>query len=136
MMELTLMRDPEQPFETPGRMAVNGVFCCFTLEPSLGDYGPDEAIPPGRYPVHIRWSPKFQEPIAHVDAVPGRSAIEIHDGNTAADTRGCILVGQERLTDGIAQSNAARLVLQAHIAQAQAANESVTLTVEAAALPA
>ena len=137
-MELLLTRDSPQPSCTPGRINVDGVFCCFSLEPSEGDFGLDDAIPPGAYPVHIRWSNKFKRMSPFVDHVPGRSAIEVHDGNVATDSEGCILVGLERNGDGteLYQSDLARQALQAKIAKAQASNESVILTVVESPRPA
>lgn len=51
-------------------------------------------IPAGNYKVVKRWSKKFKDHL-HVLDVDGRSMILIHVGNTYADTRGCILVGND-----------------------------------------
>ena len=58
-MQITLQRRPQQPHSTPGSLAVNGVFECFTLELPVRDGLPGSAIPAGRYPVVLRPSPKF-----------------------------------------------------------------------------
>lgn len=129
-MELHLTRDIADPSYTAGQLAVNGAPECFTLEPELGDGGIDCAVPVGRYPVYMRWSVKFQKRLAHVDAVQGRSAIEIHDGNTPANTEGCILVGVDRLApDVLGHSDDARLALQNKIGTAIANSEQVWITV-------
>lgn len=130
-MKLVLVRDDLAQAYTAGQLTIDGTFQCFTLEPPTGDYGEDCAIPLGTYPVQIRWSQKFHAMIPHVDQVPGRSAIEIHTGNTIHDTEGCILVGQTRLPGGvITHSAVTRQAVQTLIAQAQARGESVTLTVD------
>lgn len=50
-------------------------------------------IPPGEYVAYRRKSPKRGYQLFGLLAVPGRSDIEIHVGNTVADSSGCILVG-------------------------------------------
>ncbi len=129
-MELHLQRDSSSNEGTTGILDADGIFVAYTLELYLGDGGVGCAIPTGRYPVIMAWSPHFQERLAHVQNVPGRSDILIHDGNTDQDTEGCILVGLERLSPGeIAQSDLARLSLQKKIGTAIAQQEPVWLTV-------
>ncbi len=50
-------------------------------------------IPPGRYVCRRTLSPRFGETF-EVTGVPGRSHILFHKGNTAADSSGCIVVGE------------------------------------------
>jgi len=71
-----------------GELALNDVFECFTLENNL------VIIPSGTYSVTIYNSPDhgFDVPLLH--NVPNRDFIEIHPGNFAKDSKGCILVGQ------------------------------------------
>lgn len=52
------------------------------------------AIPEGRYAVVITWSPKMKQWLPLLLGVPMFSGIRIHAGNTARDTAGCILVGE------------------------------------------
>ena len=51
-------------------------------------------IPAGSYTCTRRFSPSHGKELFWVDGVPDRDAIEVHIGNTTADTQGCILVGQ------------------------------------------
>ncbi len=50
-------------------------------------------IPAGTYELKVTWSPAFKRWLPLLMAVPGRSGIRIHAGNTPHDTKGCILVG-------------------------------------------
>jgi hypothetical protein len=63
-------------------------FLCDTLE-----LNKDKAIPKGKYKVIINLSYKFNRKLPLLLDVPNRMAIRIHRGNSAKDTQGCILVG-------------------------------------------
>ena len=66
-----------------------------TLEPPLGKAiaGP---VPTGQYKASIYLSPRFGREVILLHNVPNRPYIEIHAGNYATDTEGCILVGATR----------------------------------------
>ena len=67
---------------------------CVTLElPWKYNAKSISCIPPGTYRAYRRKSPKRGYWLYELIAVPGRSHIEIHIGNTTADSEGCILVG-------------------------------------------
>lgn len=61
-----------------------------------GDAGAQKRIPPGKYTVFLRYSPKHGYAVPGLKAVPGYNNIEIHPGNSVLDTEGCILVGATR----------------------------------------
>jgi hypothetical protein len=64
-----------------------------TLErPFTDSFGKMGYIKPGVYPAKRVQSPTFGETF-EVTKVPGRSAILFHGGNSAKDSRGCILTG-------------------------------------------
>ena len=78
-------------------------YICDTLEPTWRDYKQGahkmkgrSAIPEGRYPVVITYSPKFKQWLPILVGVPMFSGIRIHAGNTSKDTTGCILVGENK----------------------------------------
>jgi len=99
-VKLTLQRYP-QPSFTPGILYVDGVMECFTLEWPHPEQGAKYAcIPKGVYPVTLYSSPHFNRSVLRLSDVPGRTDIEIHPGNTLADTKGCILVGKGRSSGG------------------------------------
>lgn len=101
-MEITLKRIAKKKNYTIGRLAVDDQYLCDTLEPTWRDIGRGRpgrkvegrtAIPEGRYPVAVTFSPRFGRWLPLVLHVPGFEGIRIHAGNTAEDTRGCILPG-------------------------------------------
>lgn len=99
-MELELVRVKSTPHSVSGKLAIDGVFECFTLERPLVD--PDyKCIPEGKYTVTIRTSKRFNRLMPHIEAVPGRDGIEIHWGNYPKDTEGCVLVGQQVGDDAV-----------------------------------
>lgn len=75
---------------------------CVTLElPDLNNTVGKSCILPGVYQVIQNTQKK---PWRLLD-VPGRTEVDIHDGNTIADTEGCILVGTYFYSNGIIKSN-------------------------------
>lgn len=101
-MEITLTRIARRKTYTIGRLAIDGEYFCDTLEPTWRDIGwgrPGKkiagktAIPEGRYPVAVTFSPRFGRWLPLLLHVPLFEGIRIHAGNTANDTGGCILPG-------------------------------------------
>ena len=130
-MKLTLTRNWQKATYTIGKLYVDGVYCCNTLEDT--DRGLDNrmtdaqirrkkvygetAIPKGTYLVDMGTvSPKYKA-VAWYDklcggrmprlkAVPGFDGILIHPGTTALDTKGCILVGRNTKVGQLSESRA------------------------------
>lgn len=76
-----------------------GAWQCYTLELPWRKNEPEiSAIPEGVYQCGLRPSAKFGGHtgglVYHVMPVQGRTDILIHAGNTARDTKGCILIGE------------------------------------------
>ena len=76
------------------------IYICDTLEPTWRNYAKGarkingkSAIPEGRYPIVITYSPTFKKWLPLLVNVPLFSGVRIHAGNTVKDTQGCILVG-------------------------------------------
>lgn len=134
-MTLDLYRDLTVQNATPGRLSINGVFACYTLEDAVRDHklAHETAIPAGTYPVVIDRSQRFERMLPHVLSVPGFTGIRIHAGNTIHDTAGCILVG--RIRDGVTvrESRLALEAIQTRLARALASGDRVTLTIHPAA---
>jgi hypothetical protein len=92
MDKVFLDRFAYTPFGTFGRLRV-GDFLCFTIERKWLDNEPFiSCIPAGAYIMTLgNFGGNY--PNYELQDVPGRSAIEIHRGNTSEDVKGCIAVG-------------------------------------------
>ena len=110
-MQLIIKRHFKGPQYTIGRLFVDGVYECDTLEDTVREDGVkiagQTAIPAGKYPVRITYSPRFKKMLPMLDNVPNFTGVRIHTGNTAADTEGCILVGYNRVKGRVCDSRAA-----------------------------
>ena len=97
MINLLLIRDTFSEKSTIGELFLNGERICDTLENPWQDNQRNiSCIPEGVYPVRLRTARESAtRDYLHllVQEVPNRDWILFHRGNTAKDTRGCILVG-------------------------------------------
>ncbi|WP_395055177.1 DUF5675 family protein [Polaromonas sp.] len=102
-MKLNIQRQPSEGGATIGKLAIDGQFCCYTLEDQIREIEGQPvsewkikgatAIPAGEYRVTLENSPRFGVDTLTIHDVPGFVAIRMHGGNTAADTEGCPLLG-------------------------------------------
>ena len=116
--ELIVLRDTFTDRSTTGAMTGPEGWRCDTLEdvvrqapgaawdPACKVPGAT-AIPFGRYQVVIADSPHFGRPMPLLRKVPSFDGIEIHWGNWAKDTLGCLLVGTARAVDEVLHSREA-----------------------------
>lgn len=92
-MNLTLHRLPSTLSGTFGVLCIDDLPVCVTCEdPWRQNARNVSCIPEGTYKVRVRYSAKYGKHW-HLQDVPGRDLILIHNGNTEDDTQGCILVG-------------------------------------------
>lgn len=124
---------------TIGSMTVDGEWQCWTLEDTVREvpgqpvqqwkvYG-QTAIPAGRYQVDLTLSARFKRVLPLLLGVPGFSGVRIHAGNTAADTEGCILVGEDRLPKSVGRSQRAMAALMVKMSEAKRKGEAIWLEV-------
>lgn len=131
-MRLKLIRKYKLPAYTIGKLYINGVYFCDTLEDTdrgLSDTMPvaeiarrkrygTTAIPYGTYRIDMNTiSPKYQKrnpaytrayqhKLPRLLNVKGFEGVLIHAGNTANDTLGCVLVGRNTVKGKVLQSQA------------------------------
>lgn len=87
------------------------------------------AIPRGTYNCIYTWSTRFKRMLPLLENVTGFAGIRIHSGNTAKDTEGCLIVGQNLKVGMVLNS---RVTLDKFIAKLKAAwdiGESVTIKI-------
>lgn len=117
---------------TIGSMYINGEYFCDTLEDRVvdidrsGKFEGEEkkiagksAIPYGEYDVVLNRSPKFARELPRLVDVPHFEGILIHRGNTAKDSAGCILVGENKVKGKVINSTIYenKLTALCHLAQ-------------------
>lgn len=126
---------------TIGILYVNGVRLCNTLENAVRSekvYG-KTAIPAGTYRVLMNTvSQKFQDRawakpycglVPRLRNVPDFQGVLIHPGNTAADTDGCILVGDNTIKGQLTNSTNRFYQLMGKLLAAALAGEAIDITI-------
>jgi hypothetical protein len=117
-MKLTLIRDTYTSKSTIGRLFIDGVEFCYTLEDvvrakGVKVYG-ETAIPSGDYSTTLSYSNRFKEVMPLIynredlsvqDGYGVRfDGIRIHWGNKAEHSHGCILLGSSKSKDFVGNS--------------------------------
>ena len=154
-MKLELERKWPKATYTIGRLYVDGVLFCNTLEDrdrglkqsdnldyikTRKVYG-ETAIPKGTYMVSMNvTSPKYAAvtwyhqlclgKMPRLRDVPGFDGILIHPGNTALDTLGCILVGKNTKVGQLTESKATFKALYKEMKKASDRGEVIEITIE------
>ena len=128
-MKLTLKRIAKKETYTVGKLYIDGVYFCDTIEDKdRGLYQKQDiqelkkikvpsktAIPTGIYKISLSIvSPKYSTKKIYQEIckgkvprllnVPGYEGVLIHIGNTAEDSAGCILVGQNKVVGKVINS--------------------------------
>ena len=108
-MKIVLIRDQFTDKSTIGKLYIDNLFYCHTLEDVVRDekIKHETAIPYGKYELVVNWSNRFKRQMPLLINVPNFEGIRIHSGNTDKDTSGCILLGETRSKDFIGQSRLA-----------------------------
>ena len=135
-MRLLLKRQIKGDTYTIGTLYVNGEKFCDTLEDRVRDLAGGEskvpgetAIPEGRYRVIVNRSPKFGRDLPRLLDVPMFEGVLIHRGNTAEDSAGCILVGENKVKGKVINSTPYEERLVALCKAALAGGETIEIEV-------
>lgn len=116
------------PMNLEGELLKNGLRrgykICDTLENA------DYLIPELLYTLHVTRSPKFGRLLPIIDRVPGRSGIRMHAGNSAEDSKGCILVGKrQNEKDELFNSRSVEAMLTKLLLSADNTREAICLDI-------
>lgn len=108
-MKLTLKRIALRPTYTIGKLYIDDVYFCDTIEDTVRDLNKNgkfdngekkihskTAIPYGIYEIKWTYSPRFKKYTPQLMNVPSFEGIRIHSGNTSADTEGCLILGKNK----------------------------------------
>ena len=96
---------------TIGHLYIDGKYFSDVLEDPvrlLNDYEDkiygETAIPEGVYQVKLTYSPRFKRVLPEILNVQFFKGIRIHSGNTAKDSEGCLLVGENKVKGKVINS--------------------------------
>lgn len=143
-MDIKLVRRAYRDAYTIGSLYFDGEYQCDTVEDkdrglkkndSLGKiaktkvYG-KTAIPKGTYRVILSWSRAFKQIMPEILDVPGFSGIRIHSGNSADDSLGCIIVGENKVVGKVINSRATYQHILAKLKHAEECGEDFTITIQ------
>lgn len=108
-MKLTLKRIALRPTYTIGKLYIDDIYFCDTIEDTVRDLNKNgkfdngekkvhskTAIPYGIYEIKWTYSPRFKKYTPQLINVPSFEGIRIHAGNTSADTEGCLILGKNK----------------------------------------
>ena len=124
-MQLTLKRIARKPGYTIGKLYIEDLYLCDTIEDTDRGLRKDmplteirkikvkdrTAIPTGTYRMIVNTSPSKKRLLPRLLDVPGFEGILIHRGNTADDSSGCIIVGENKAVGKVINSTGYELKL-------------------------
>lgn len=155
-MKLTLYRKYKLSTYTIGKLYINGQYFCDTIEDrdrGLRQDMPIEqikkikiknetAIPTGTYEITLNVvSPKYEKVpwyytnlrhgrVPRLLDVPGYEGVLIHAGNTAKDSAGCILVGENKVKGQVINSRQTLKKLYALMIDAYIRGENISIEIK------
>lgn len=139
---------------TIGKLYVNGIYFCDTIEDS--DRGLDDsmslndikkkkiygqtAIPTGKYNINMNtvspkfknrsWAKPFKGILPRLENVKGFEGVLIHVGNTAQDSLGCVLLGTNNIKGQVSNSTVAfNKLMNNYLMPAKEKGEKITIEI-------
>lgn len=143
-MKLKLQRRFLGDDYTIGSLFIDGLYVCDTIEDKVRDVNKDgdlddpgeekvfgeTAIPYGTYAVDLTMSPKFKRVLPILLDVPHFTGIRIHRGNTAKDSHGCILPGENKIKGGVINSTKYEMLIVERTLTAIRNGEQIWIRIE------
>lgn len=127
---------------TIGSLYINDKYFCDTLEDPNRDINKNgkfdngetkikgnTCIPFGKYKIIVNLSPKFKRELPRLLDVPSFEGVLIHRGNTAKDTEGCILVGENKIKGKVINSTIYEQKLVSLLKEIQSKSEQITIEI-------
>ena len=145
-MEIRVKRVFRGEDYTIGKLYIDGKYICDTLEDKVRNL-PQEvkihgktAIPAGIYEINMNtvspkfkqksWAKKYKGIVPRLVNVPYFSGVLIHPGNTAADTDGCILVGENSVSGKVLNSQIYfGIIMDKYLWPAKERGEKITIEI-------
>lgn len=143
-MEIRVKRIARKDGYTIGQMSLNNEYFCDTLEDTdrglKSTMSVDEilskkrkgitAIPTGKYDVILTFSPRFKRVLPLLLGVKGYEGVRIHAGNSAEDTEGCLLVGENKVKGQVINSRATLERLMSLLLECEKRKEKMSIIIE------
>ena len=142
-MEIQVNRIARKDGYTIGRLFINNEYFCDTLEDT--DRGLKDtmqvneilakkrkgvtAVPTGKYDVILTFSPRFKRVLPLLLSVKCYEGVRIHAGNTAEDTEGCLLVGENKERGKVINSRATLEKLMSILLKSEWRKEKISITI-------
>lgn len=104
-----MVRQTYSDKSTIGGLSLDGQFLCYVLEDKVRPKGEpiirdQTAIQSGLYPLDITLSNKFKREMPEITHVPNQRGIRMHQGSTADDSSGCLILGSRQSPDRVSGS--------------------------------
>ena len=142
-MKIKVQRRYLAPDYTIGSLFIDDEYVCDTIEDKVRDMNQDgdlddpgeekvygeTAIPYGMYAVELSMSPKFKRLLPLILDVKHFTGIRIHRGNTAGDSHGCILPGENKVKGRVINSTKYELEIVERMRKAIEAGEELTIEI-------
>ena len=145
-MELKLKRTALRDTYTIGKLSVDNHYFCDTCEDKVRDLSKEvkvygkTAIPYGRYEITMKvQSPKYSQRASYAWCkgylprllnVPHFEGILMHGGNSAEDSCGCLLVGENKVKGKVINSMETLKRLYRILKSASDSGEKIWITIE------
>lgn len=155
-MELRLERIALRSEYTIGKLYVDGEYVCDTIEDTVRDLDKDgkfangevkipgkTAIPYGRYEITMKvkspkysnfskysWAKKYDGYLPRLLNVSQFDGVLMHVGNSAMNSEGCIIVGENKVVGKVINSvNTFRRLMDEYLVPAKKRNENIVITI-------